>query len=67
MGSGSHGVTESVTCDVIEIRLKRKNERRSGKGNSLKRDGFRRIFMTSQLTLSVSPVPTLVKIAEIHV
>ena len=27
------GTAESVMCDVIKIRLKRKNERRSGKGN----------------------------------
>ena len=36
-------------CDVIEIRLK---WRRSGKGNPKKRDGFRRIFMTSLMTFS---------------
>ena len=39
-------------CDVIKLRLKRKDERRSEK---IKRDGFRLIFMTSHMTLSVSP------------
>ena len=29
----SNGTTESVMCDVIKICLKRKDERRSGKGN----------------------------------
>ena len=30
---------ESVMCDVTKIRLKRRDERRSGKGNPKKRDG----------------------------
>ena len=34
------GTAGSVMCDVIKIRLKGKDERRSGKGNPLKRDGF---------------------------
>ena len=40
-------------CDVIKILLKRKNEI-SRKGNK-KKYGFRRIFMSSHMTLSVSP------------
>ena len=46
---------EILICDVIKIRLKRKNDRRSGKakGNPEKRDGFRPSFMTSHMTLSV--------------
>ena len=31
------GDTESVMCDVIKMRLKRKDERRSGKGNPINR------------------------------
>ena len=46
-GFPQNGTAESVMCDVIKICLKRKDERRSGKGNPYKRDGFRRIFMTS--------------------
>ena len=30
----------NVMCDVIKIRLKRKDERRSGRGTPKKRDGF---------------------------
>ena len=38
----------SVMCDVKKIRLKKRDERRSEKGNPLKkRDNFRRVFMTS--------------------
>ena len=36
MSKERYGDTESVMCDVIKIRLKRKNERRSGKGNPKK-------------------------------
>ena len=43
-----YGNTENVMCDVIKIRLKRKDERRSGKENPLKRNGFKRISMMSQ-------------------
>ena len=43
------GYAESVMCDVIIIRLKRKDERRIGKGNPLTN---RRLFMT----LSAYPV-----------
>ena len=32
--------------------IKRKDERRSGKGNPFKRDGFSVFFMTSHMTLS---------------
>ena len=32
-------VLESVICDVIKISLKRRNEKRSRKGNPLKRNG----------------------------
>ena len=49
LASQSFEALESVLCDVIKKRLKRRDERRSGKG---KRDGFRRIFMTSHMTLS---------------
>ena len=40
--------------DIIKIRLKKKNERRSGK-KTLKKDGSKNIFMTSHMILSVSP------------
>ena len=30
---------DSVMCDVIKIRLKRNDEKSSGKGNPLKKDG----------------------------
>ena len=49
------GYTESCMCDVIKILLKSKDERRSGKGNPLKRDGLKRVFMTPHMTLSISP------------
>ena len=40
-------------CDVIKIRLKRRDERKSGKGNPIKKDmDFDVIFMTSHMTLS---------------
>ena len=42
---------ESVMCGVIKIRLKRRDERRNGKGNPLKK-GSIYIFMTSHMTLS---------------
>ena len=45
---------ETVMCDVIKLRLKGRDKRRSGKGNSLKRDGFRHIFMTLHMTLSMA-------------
>ena len=41
--------------DVIKIHIKRKDERKSVKGNASKRDGFRRIFMMSHIILLVSP------------
>ena len=45
MPNGYVVTAESVMCDVIKIRLiKRKNERRSEKGNPQKRDGYRLIF-----------------------
>ena len=43
---------ESVMCDVIKIRLKRRDESRSCKGNPQKRDELKRIFMTLHSTLS---------------
>ena len=47
---------ESVMCDVIKISLKRKDERRSGKGNPLKKIWIIIIsFLTSHISLSAVP------------
>ena len=54
--SGPGDELECVMCDVIKIRLKGREERRSGKGNPYTRDGFRRTFMTSSMTLSNASV-----------
>ena len=44
---------ESVMCDFIKISLKRKDERRSGKGNPLKKIWIS--FLTSHISLSAVP------------
>ena len=50
------GTAESVIYDVMKIRLGRNDERRNGKRKPLIKDmDNRRIFMTSDMTLS--PVP----------
>ena len=50
--------------DVIIIRLKRKDERRSVKGNLEKIDGFRRIFMSSNITLSSASLTQIVALTK---
>ena len=47
------GDTESVMCDVIKILLKKEEREEKGERKTLTRDGFRRIFITSHMTLSV--------------
>ena len=38
------GAPESIMCDIIEMRLQRRDERMIGKGNPLRRDGLRRMW-----------------------
>ena len=45
---------QSVMCDVIKIGLKGRMRGELGK-KTLKRDGFKHMFLTSHITLSKSP------------
>ena len=49
---GRYEALESVMCDVIKIRLKRRNERRKRKGTPKKEMDLDVFFITSYMTLS---------------
>ena len=50
------GTAESVMCDVLKIRIKRKDDRSGvGKETPEKEIDNRRIFMTSHMTISAVP------------